>query len=69
MPQTLTSTPCRRAEALPVLTAIVVALASTLVLTLAGCASTAGIAPSAQSVSPTTLGLVDTNAATPVATD
>ena len=35
---------------LPALTALVVALASTLVLTLAGCASTNGIAPSAKLV-------------------
>lgn len=44
---------------LPTLTVLVVALASTLVLTLAGCASSAGIAPQAQPVAPSTLGLAD----------
>ena len=67
MPQTLTPPPRRHAQALPVLTAVVVALASTLVLTLAGCASTAGIAPSAQPVSPAAIGLADANVAAPVA--
>ncbi len=46
-----------RAEALPALTALVVALASTLVLTLAGCASTEGIAPVAKTASPAALGV------------
>lgn len=66
MPETLTSPPRRRVEALPVLTAIVVALASALVLTLAGCASTQGITPSAQSVTPAALGVGDATAAAPV---
>jgi len=51
--------PPRRARALPVITALVVALASTLVLTLAGCASTAGIAPAAKTLSPAALGVGD----------
>ena len=41
----------------PVLTALAVALASARVLTLAGCASTQGIAPAAQKIDPATLGL------------
>ena len=44
---------------LPALTALVVALASTLVLTLAGCASTNGIAPGAKLVEPAAVGLVE----------
>jgi NodT family efflux transporter outer membrane factor (OMF) lipoprotein len=59
----------RRTEALPVFTAMVLALASALVLTLAGCASTGGIAPSAKKVSPATVGLSDTAAAAPVAAE
>lgn len=42
---------------LPTLTAIAVALASSIVLTLAGCASSAGIAPSAQVSAPASVGL------------
>jgi NodT family efflux transporter outer membrane factor (OMF) lipoprotein len=62
------STPCARA--LPTLTALVVALASTLVLTLVGCASTEGIAPSAaQPVTPAALGVADASSATPVAAE
>ena len=50
---------------LPTLAAIAVALASSVVLTLTGCASSAGIAPSAAQVSaPTTVGL-DANTTTP----
>ena len=41
-----------RCAALPTVTAMVVAIASSLVLTLAGCASSAGIAPVAQAQSP-----------------
>ena len=37
----------RALQSLPTLTTMIVALASTLVLTLAGCASSAGIAPTA----------------------
>lgn len=48
----------------PVLTALAVALASALVLTLAGCASTHGITPAAKTLDPTTLGLAGTPAAT-----
>lgn len=48
-----------RAEALPVLTALVVALASAVVLTLAGCASTEGIAPTAEARPPAALGVGD----------
>ena len=44
---------------LPALTALVVALASTLVLTLASCASTNGIAPGARLVEPAAVGLAD----------
>jgi NodT family efflux transporter outer membrane factor (OMF) lipoprotein len=47
----------RIARTLPVLTALVVSLASTAVLTLAGCASMAGIAPQAQAIAPASLGL------------
>lgn len=55
------------AQALPTLTVFVVALASSLVLTLAGCASTEGIAPpAAKSVSPAALGVSEV-AAAPVA--
>jgi NodT family efflux transporter outer membrane factor (OMF) lipoprotein len=49
---------------LPVLTAIAVAVASSVVLTLSGCASSAGIAPSAQPIAPASVGL-ETGAATP----
>ena len=42
---------------LPALMTIVIAIASTAVLALAGCASSAGIATSAQLISPSTLGL------------
>jgi Outer membrane efflux protein len=43
--------------ALPVLAAMVMAIVSVVVLTLAGCASSAGIAPTAQSVAPADIGL------------
>ena len=46
------STACRVRMAFPTLTAIAVALASSVVLTLAGCASSAGIASTAQPVAP-----------------
>jgi NodT family efflux transporter outer membrane factor (OMF) lipoprotein len=42
---------------LPALTALVISLASTAVLTLAGCASSAGIVPHAQALAPAGLGL------------
>lgn len=72
MPQPLNS-PLRRvrraAQALPTLTVFVVALASSLVLTLAGCASTEGIAPpAAKSLPPAALGVSET-ATAPVAAD
>ena len=54
----------RALHSLPTLTAVIVALASTLVLTLAGCASSAGIAPVATTVAPATVGL-DAQASTP----
>jgi NodT family efflux transporter outer membrane factor (OMF) lipoprotein len=57
-------------RAAPLLTALVVALASTLVLTLAGCASTSGIAPSAKKMDVASLGLAaDATPADPVAAD
>jgi len=54
----------RALHSLPTLTAVIVALASTLVLTLAGCASSAGIAPVATTVAPASVGL-DAQAGTP----
>ncbi len=48
---------------LPALTTLAVALASTLVLTLAGCASSAGIAPHAQALAPAAVGLAASDAA------
>ena len=50
---------------LPVLTAIAVAIASSLVLTLSGCANNAGIVPGAQTIDPARIGL-DPDAAAPV---
>lgn len=52
----------RALNSLPTVTAVIVALASTLVLTLAGCASSAGIAPVATTIAPASVGL-DTQAA------
>jgi NodT family efflux transporter outer membrane factor (OMF) lipoprotein len=46
--------------ALPVFAATVVAIVSAVVLTLAGCASSAGIAPTAQALSPDRIGLDNT---------
>ncbi|MDE2628680.1 MAG: efflux transporter outer membrane subunit [Burkholderiales bacterium] len=54
---------CARVN-LPTLAAIAVALASSVVLTLGGCASSAGIAPGARPIAPAAVGL-DTTAATP----
>src|SRR5438552_1733596 len=48
----------------PTLTVIALALASSVVLTLTGCASSAGIAPTAQVSAPAAVGL-DAAAATP----
>lgn len=47
----------RARNALPALTAVAVALASSVLLVLGGCASSAGIAPVAQPIAPATLGL------------
>ncbi len=47
---------CARAS-LPTLAAIAVAIASSVVLTFAGCASSAGIVPTAQTIVPASLGL------------
>ncbi|HEX3141908.1 MAG TPA: RND transporter, partial [Rhizobacter sp.] len=70
MPQAHNPVSARCAEALPALTTLLVALASTLVLTLVGCASTAGIEPSAaKPVAPAALGLADGASTSPVATD
>lgn len=55
----------RPAATLPVLAAMVIAIVSVVVLTLAGCASSAGIAPTAQTLMPAAIGLG--NAASPVA--
>lgn len=70
MSQATHSFTCKHVQALPTVTALVVALASTLVLTLAGCASTAGInAPQAKVVAPAALGVSDSNATAPVGAD
>ncbi len=73
---TTASTPCVfRANArnvrlaLPTLTAIAVALASSIVLTLTGCASSAGIAPTAQLAAPAAAGLDAATAMPQVAAD
>ncbi|CAM5795714.1 RND transporter OS=Rhizobacter sp. Root404 OX=1736528 GN=ASC76_15215 PE=3 SV=1 [Rhizobacter fulvus] len=61
---------CARTS-LPAITAIAVAIASSVVLTLGGCASSAGIAPVAQTIAPASVGL-DANAvasALPLAAD
>jgi NodT family efflux transporter outer membrane factor (OMF) lipoprotein len=49
----------------PTLTAVVVAIASTVVLTLAGCASSAGIVPVAQPIAPASVGVDASAAAAP----
>lgn len=54
---------------LPVVTAVAVAIASSVVLTLSGCASSAGIAPSAQPLAPASVGLDASATAAPVAAD
>ena len=56
---------CARTS-LPALTAIAVAIASSIVLTLTGCANSAGIAPVAQLIAPAGVGL-DASATAPVA--
>ena len=50
---------------LPTLTAIAVAIASSVALTLSGCANGAGTAPVSQPVAPTSAGL-DSNAVAPI---
>jgi NodT family efflux transporter outer membrane factor (OMF) lipoprotein len=55
--------------ALPTLTAIAVALASSIVLTLTGCANSAGIAPTAQLSAPAAIGLDATATAAVIASD
>ena len=47
---------CARAS-LPIVTTVALAIASSIVLTLAGCASSAGIAPVAQVITPASIGL------------
>ena len=70
MSQATHSSTWRHVQVLPVVTALIVALASTLVLTLAGCASSAGIsAPNAKAVAPAALGVSESNAAAAVGTD
>ena len=56
---------CTTLRSLPTLTTMIVALASTVVLTLAGCASSAGIAPVATTIAPAQVGLDSTLASTP----
>ena len=55
---------CARTS-LPTLMAIAVAIASSIVLTLSGCANSAGIAPVAQPIAPASVGL-DANASAPI---
>jgi NodT family efflux transporter outer membrane factor (OMF) lipoprotein len=55
---------CARSS-FPTITAVAVAIASTVVLTLAGCANSAGIASSAQPIAPASIGL-DAGATAPV---
>lgn len=55
---------CTTLRSLPTLTTMIVALASTVVLALAGCASSAGIAPVSTTIAPAVVGL-DTQASTP----
>ena len=54
---------------LPTLAALVIAVASTIVMTFAGCASTDGIASHAAPLSPTQLGILGSQAAPAVAPD
>ena len=61
---TLHAGACAVRSAFPTLAVIAVALASSVVLTLTGCASSAGIAPVAQISAPASVGL-DTTATTP----
>jgi len=54
---------------LPTVAALAIALASSVVLVLAGCASTEGIAPQATKIEPARIGLTDTSPQPPLATD
>jgi NodT family efflux transporter outer membrane factor (OMF) lipoprotein len=54
---------------LPTITAIAVAIASSVVLTLSGCANSAGIAPVAKPLAPASVGLDDSAAVPTVASD
>ena len=56
-------------QALPTITAVAVALASSIVLTLSGCASSAGIAPTAQVGTPAAAGLENGAVMPPLAPD
>ena len=49
----------------PTITAIAVAIASSVVLTLAGCANSAGITSNAQTIAPASIGL-DASATAPI---
>ncbi|NUZ07076.1 efflux transporter outer membrane subunit [Piscinibacter koreensis] len=53
----------------PTVTALVVAIASSVVLTLGGCASTGGIAPKAQAIEPAQVGVTGAPLAAPLAAD
>jgi NodT family efflux transporter outer membrane factor (OMF) lipoprotein len=57
------------ARRLPTLAALAIALASSVVLVLAGCASTNGIAPQATKIEPARIGLTDTTPQPPLATE
>ena len=54
---------------MPTVTAVTVAIASSVVLTLSGCASSAGIAPAAQTLAPASIGLDASSTAPVVAVD
>ncbi|HKW84016.1 MAG TPA: TolC family protein, partial [Burkholderiaceae bacterium] len=56
---------CTTLRSLPTLTTMIVALASTVVLTLAGCASSGGIAPVATTIAPAQVGIDSTLASAP----
>ena len=57
------------ARRLPTLAALAIAVASSIVLVLAGCASTNGIAPQATKLDPARIGLTDTSPQPSLATD
>ncbi|MDB5998754.1 MAG: transporter, partial [Rhizobacter sp.] len=54
---------CLLAKSLPTLTGLIVALASVAVMTLAGCANSAGIKPTAVTLAPEAIGLSSTTSA------